>query len=285
MDLNLLQWKNNSCYMDTILTCLFLSDKNKIFLNEFFNKDFDKDTRQNIGCKDFKKSIIIRKLIQIEAYKIYSSFNKIDTNIINNVSDFRKSFKHCEYYENYSDHGMHDSAEFLSYIIELFGIFSHKSHKVYGIDNTNKKLTLLDKNINMYSTPIIPHFLKGTIKLSSLLKTVEQNDVEIVRDNITYSGIITELTLIDSNYLIFNIQRSINQGTLNITPIILEKTIPFNNKEFHLVAVILFKNNHYTSYFRNNDIWYFYDDTLPSLIQKFDINEISKRGVLYIYFY
>ena len=179
---------------------------------------------------------------------------------------------------------MHDAAEFLSYLIELFGLNASKNHKVYGIDISNKTAKLLDKNLNHHSTPIIPHFIKSPIKLSSLLTTIEKNDVEITRDNIKYSGIITELSLVKSKYLIFHIQRAISQNTINISPVILENNIFINNQIFKLVGVVTFKNNHYTSYILIKNSWYFYDDTQPKLLEKFDIENISKMGILFFYF-
>jgi len=204
-----------------------------------------------------------------------------------------------------------EAGEFLNYILKIFDTnLAIKKYTTYGsfsmvddITSSEFESSKTSEYID-YSASII-HF----VPVNNLLKNSKNNYYELrsfleLTDD---SGILEEgnefgdakyirkigkTTLIDTPYLIFNLNRLFG-GTFYRTKIIPNEIITLDNlKSFILSSIVVYKDSHYTCYFRCGEKFYYYDDMSSKILKVggYDklLNHISNpnvmtNGVLYFY--
>ena len=296
-----LSWVGNSCYIDSVLFAL-LSVQNS-FVDEYI-LDYDLSIKSE-GLNNLNNRVRIQN-------KIISIVNKIRNTKRSSCSSLRTSLKKFETAKLFCNKEQAEAAEFLNFILSIFDTdLAVKSYKTYG--TFSKDDTPLTSDIFLTSETIdnkssIVHF----VPTFNIQKTVENQYYELrsflkLRDD---SGILTNgnefgvkkftrkistVEMIDTPYLIFQINR-LFADVFYRTKIIPNENITLKNlKSFILSSVVVYDNFHYTCYFRCGDIYYYYNDLLKSkskITEIGDYNHLLKyisepnvitNGVLYFY--
>jgi len=285
-----LQHQNNSCYIDSVLMAFFITPTTfttnllSMDLGRKGNRLSDPDPRcGNSWDKDLEN----RKAVQGELRSIVLSLRGKGPHV-KTCEKLRDALRNCPHPENFWDDKMKSASEFLLYLLSLFPVdkVACEMQMVYGTNN------LLTKSI-----PIVePREIEsGIVRNISFRDLIEQKETTTTKDYISIYS-ITDMTVMDppwnqgynykidynvlksSPYIIFVIERlyaerGVNGGLENqkfidvpVTPsknIILE-----NDKKFHLTALVLYQNMHYTCVFVCDGQWYYYDDMRPDNITK-----------------
>lgn len=296
-----LSWSGNSCYMDSILQCIFGSGINNTLAEEILYTNLNLDTREE-SCP-----IENRNLIQKELRNISNTIQNISNKDVNNVSEFRKILKNCPgKFENFFDNQMRDSGEFLSYILKFFPI-SEKANTItttYATNSFSSNPDLIESSkiidnkasIIVAITPFDLLAIKDSSKLSSFLNIIDDSGKldepirpdEGIGKGKSFSRRISIKEMIDSPVIIFSVNRKNPiDNTYISTKLVPNKYIELKSKrKLELSAITIFQNYHYTCYFKCNNNWYYYDDTFPNRItsSKLNLDLITKQGTQYFYF-
>lgn len=278
-----LKYCNNSCYIDSVLVCLFAPDNNGDVLKYLLLSNIQQDNRHNVCCDNPDISKKIRTLIQKELSNIYLTLNNSKNYNVTNVNKLRHLFKYCSHSENYGNTEMKDPAEFISYIFDLFNISCVKTQNVYGVSKFNK-LKLLDKSTDTDASLVITHILNSEISLGKLITQNEHNSINFNRDNNNFTGTFTIIEVIKSPFIIFHIQRTTLSNHFNTNKVKTPDHFYLNKVKYTLSAVIVFNSNHYTAFIKKGNEWYYYDDTSEMLVKQYDNFQIETKGVLYFYY-
>ena len=271
-----LQYKNNSCYIDSSLVSLFLIPNDIIDNGILLKPVMD---REDCPVKEVQKALLdITLSIRGERDVDY-------------CTDLRKVFKKCPSQTFYTTE-MGDVAEFVSYIFTLFNFdimtireqnfYSRRSDKelkkgVKTVDRTFKTIPIL--KIDAYFEESKKIDLEDFIfhKTDTILES------GYVYNGKKYRRQVSIKTVVDSPYLIFHVNRVFLDKVIE-KPVIYEEYI--NN--LRLSSVIVHRSQHYTCFFRHGDNWYYYNDMsgVKYVGSYEDINDntfIMKRGVLFFY--
>ena len=288
-----LNWTGNSCYLDSVLMCLF-AVPNKDIIDNILLKDLDKireEKNLEIKCSDdIDTDIQYKKNIQKALTDIAISMRGIDdSKLVKTCSNLRQMMSKCPSAEQFHKKDTKDAGEFLQYIFGIFNVSTTSSRITYGsndVENWDKQ----DKIIDNKASPIV------TIE-ALVLK--EKKDNKIIYD-ITESintTIVTELDdenlfknykykkeensfILESPFIIFYLNRTIgdyvykNGKFIGTKQTIVYSTIKApeyfenNNSVFELFGIVIHNKNHYTCTFKEDNNWYYYDDIQSSSVKK-----------------
>jgi len=312
-----LEWTGNSCYLDSVLICIFAIQND--FIDEYIlNSKLKKRYGTLLDCfetkklDDDKKSKIDlenRKNIQNELKIIYKN---IKNGKKQDCSELRKELKKCKSAQLFSGSRMAESGEFLTYIFSIFDMnVATKKTVTYGTNNIkdinpdNKNLIKTSEIMDTKASVI--HFIPSDIirllddkyyEIRSFL-TIKDDSGELDIDNQykddndnKYKRRISYNNLVDTPYLVFRIDRLWNRKFLK-TKIIPSQIITLQNlKQFALSSVIVFNCLHYTCYFRCGNKWYYYNDidndivligNYVSLLKTKSYPNVITNGTVYFY--
>ena len=297
-----------SCYLDSVLFCLFAIPNDFINDNILFC-DINKCTHTDINfLKQVQKLLLeITKSIRItKNIKFCTKFSKL-----------LKKFQ-IKGMPNFGDFGQQEAGEFLIYLLSIFNInckakkknenYATNIIKKYRKKDLIKTSTTFDKegSILMFidsfellqrnqKSNLLYHFTKSIKDTGEL---THENRLCIKKQGLEqyYNRQITYSSLIDTSYLIFWLQRAnpINNDIIMTEIIPTQKITLESRRILYLNAIILhigtIKIGHYISYFRFNDKWYVYDDIGANIsiignyfkmLQK--TPSVKTNGVLYFY--
>lgn len=267
-----LKYCNNSCYIDSVLLSLFAIP------NFFINQQILNKHIHDKNLKIFQKELI-KISYHMRNSQIYSSKN------LRKISKF--------FSNNFNNYEMQDASEFLLFILNLFDINSIKKEIFLFISRSQNKNPILSRHYIEKNSPfvLIPfNKIYDNIDISSFILNID--DVKL------YDPFIRKIEfseIIDSSFLIFNVQRTLlsedRHEKRTFKKIIPNKKIMINKKILELYSIIIHNNYHYTSYIKcNGNDWFYYDDLSikPIFIgnyhnlfsQKLDP---SRFGTLYFY--
>lgn len=305
--LNLRGLKNikESCYMDSVIFSLFAIQNNFID-DKILNYRF-LDNTQNCDVKNKKR---IQKELNNIAIGIRKGDNKQYCNKL------RKIFSSCPHsIEAFHIGGERDAIEFLIYLLSFFNLdIANKKVVTYGTNDTTNNIvkefhtsTIIDTKssiiqyiINYYLLNLYnennnkEHDIRDFLTIVEDSGELSQNNLFISK-NKSFRRRISFTTLVNSPYIIFAFDRLIinNKGKNRYLPI---KIVPSqtltlqSGSRFQLIAIVIYKLNHYTAYFKCNLLWFYYNDLLdaPISIGSFDNLLNSKpnpitNGTIYFY--
>jgi hypothetical protein len=316
-----LRWVGNSCYLDSVLTCLF-AVPNKDIIDNILLKDLDtlKDEKfLDIKCSDdIDIDIKYKKDIQTSLNDIVISMRGFK--YVKNCSQLRKMLSKCPVSQKFHRTGTQDAGEFLQYIFGLFNVnIANSITKTYGSNNKidwtqTSELEYITRPI-ISITPLLLKEMKDNNSIYNIthsIKTIEITEFDNDNlfkpkiDGITYEYtfkkqeifmekespfIIFYLNRLYSG-LIFNKNKNKRLKTLENTSQIINVKIeaPEKFENFELFGIVIHKNNHYTCTFKCKKDWFYYDDTSLPIQQigsykkmlKIKPNPL-KRGTLYFY--
>jgi len=276
-----LNFTGNSCYLDSTLVSLFAVPT--AFANNLINMDLSTAGVSLSHCGETKADDIKnRQIIQAQLKLIMESIRGSGF-FVKNCINLRKTLKACPDSEDYFDENIKDAGEFLGYILRMFPVnIAQKRVVTYGTKNmdlVNPPMTdLVLTSVKIDSNASVVQFVNeftlasmgsGNHNISSFLSSVEDSyPYELSQKNLfkangkSFERRIATETLEYTPYLIFNLKR-ISQGGFIKTKIIPEKKITLSNgrQQFDLSAVVVFANLHYTSFFRCDEGWFYFDDS------------------------
>lgn len=296
----------SSCYLDSVLLALFVTP-NDFISNVILNSELQPISKiicrnKNIVDNTPEIDLLNRQKIQKQLRLIADSIQNKNKKTVKYCTNLRKVFKDCPNPENYHLGGEKDAGEFLTYILSIFDINSAKKEIItYGTNDlqTNSNLTLVSKIIDDRSSII--NFI-DSFKLEENKKNI--NYINDFLSQINHSGVLENYlfkrtiqitTLISTPYLIFNFQR-INHITNKFmkTKIIPTQTLTIQDgSRFQLSAIVVWLQNHYTTFFKCNENWYYHNDLFNSIKNIGNFQKLLEQknpspitnGILYFYTY
>lgn len=288
----------NSCYMDSVLVSLFASP-NKIMEDKIIQKNFKLSNSSWITCSE-KNS---RQKIQIQLIRIINSFRGYE--FVRDCTRLRESLQLCNGSQEFHSGQMQDAGEFLLYLFNIFEVEVVTKHRATYVTNSlanpPKDYVRTFKEIQ-HCTPLIniPSLrLQKGLDITTFLN--ETDDAIFSKEDfyrheetgIRYRRRIENIKVIEGHYIVFNVERVLYQTDkfidtkINVPDHIITGR---DRKVLYLNAVVVYLNRHYTCYFKNNDIWYYYDDLDNSTIEIGDYYEllqarpsIQRNGTLLFY--
>lgn len=278
----------NSCYMDSVIIALF-TVKNKIIDKYILYKDLNSISKKWISCNS-------RDDIRAELLRITDSLRGGPENI-KDVRTLRTYLQNCKGSQDFHKGGMQDPGEFLLYLFNIFEVSTmtrrRKTYITNSTTNPPKDYIKISEDFE-YCTPVvnIPHHkIKRGLDISSFLN--ETDDAIFSKENfythkqtgITYKRRIENNIVLSSSYIVFNIERvTISEEFIN-TQIDVPTVLTLrDNSTLELHAAVTYENRHYTSYFKNNEKWYYYDDLDPKAVHVQNyLSSIEKNGTLLFY--
>ena len=258
-----LNWIGNSCYLDSVIMCLFLIP-NKYINNEIlFKKDLENRKCTQNDIKNIQKSLK-DIVLSIRGTNVYIEY----------CTDLRKQIKNCisAYDENYHLDGTNDSGEFLYYLFDLFNVNTCEQNIITYIYD-NKSNLISTNSINNKIFPIIK-IDSSYLKYSSFYNIIEFINTESTDDIIVNNGDETNIkakkvevtTYNNYPFIVFNVHRKgTNRGQQKFfaNKLIVPKEFKnFNDETFELYGIVLHDERaHYVAMLKlNDDNWVFYND-------------------------
>ena len=233
---------NNSCYMDSVLQCLFATE-NKI-ISKYILKRNEKE-----------KDILVKELNEINI-----SINGLGH--IRNCNNLRLILSEFKGPQEFHSNRMQDAGEFLMYLLSIFDLNTTiKEKETFVKDNS-----YISVSHNKYKSGPIVNVTNppDNYNIESSLDFLEYTELDSKNlykfKNRLYSNIIHKYKVTSASYIIFNINRLTSSSERNYSSVIFPPTIEINNRVLSLHAIILHKSSHYTCIFKNRGKWYFYDD-------------------------
>jgi uncharacterized UBP type Zn finger protein len=285
----------NSCYIDSVLMCLF-AIPNSFITKSILKRDLCQlvlSNKKDISCDnnlllDYNKRVVVQnELIRITLYM------RGKEEMRNNVcSNLRKLISLCNPPEDFGGRNTQDAGEFLGFLFSVFNVSGTKRQIDTYISRDQNIKPKLSSTLNISSSPI------QIISSQKILENKSEN-ISMFIDNIEDSivsdrGYLRKVeisSLLEASFLVFYAQRTyltkngIEKRTYN--RIIPEQKI----QNLILYAVVVHKDNHYTAFIKcDGDKWYYYDDLQNEIeyVGKYeDIFQTnvdpSKYGTLYFY--
>lgn len=311
-----LSWKDNSCYIDSILQSIFGPGVNNTLAREilYTNLNFDKRTTNLCDVKH-------REKIQRKLRRISDTIQNISKKDIEDVTEFKEALKNCPYSgagrtEQFYGTAMRDAGEFLNYILNFFPVSDkavREETKYVTNEGESLKFQRLSKDYN--SSIIIKVFWEKLIepKQQLSLENFLRDEIESTFDEPftveevqgqQFTRRFTVREIIDSPAVIFSVDRVTfyknifpstddyggydpNARTYYIdTNISVPNRITLSSgKSLKLSAIVIYRSHHYTCYFKCKNEWYYYDDKASPKIIKQDLDKklIEKQGTQYFY--
>ena len=289
-----LKWYGNSCYLDSSLIALFAQPT--IFTNNILNLKLEDypESKTFICGNTYQENIKNRKKVQEQLRIVVNSIRGVENNI-EYCFNLRETFKLCPDIENYHDTEMKDAGEFIGYLLSLFpvntAITKTVTYATNSLETPPKQNDLVQTSVIydnkasvMFTIDPFQLYANNEMKISKYLENKE--DSILSKSDMFYpygknnKGYIRRLytrTLEKSPYIILNFKRmNPIDNSLILSKVIPEEYIKLpNGQKFTLSSIILFENYHYTSVFKVNKMWYYYND----MGGKDTVYQIKKIGV------
>jgi len=293
-----------SCFMDSILVPIFL-EKDGYFTLNILEKELSLQDASVCDLFDNEKeAFAYLKNLQLELFKL-SKLIKSDEESELTCKPILQQLRKCNNTSLELMSGrQQDDSEFLLALMDIFNLKSSTiMEKTVFYNNNNNdnnryvseittKIPLLEIVLNneLTSINLLDYFQKKSIEdYINLPKGVS----DFKHNGLTFRYKESTNTIIDSNALLFHVNR--NSLTVKLkTPVIIQeyiKQIP--NKIFQLKIITIhhgsIRGGHYTAYFKHGANWYYYDDMNSSqniTLVHFDTvkEDSSINGSMYMYF-
>lgn len=276
----------NSCYIDSVLVSLFAS-QNKIMDDNIIFKKF----RDNVPDKSSWITCNSRKKIQIELIRIINSFRGYEN--VRDCTSLREAMSGCPGSQEFHRGGMQDAGEFLLYLFNIFEVNVAKKHRATYV--TNSIANPPKDYIKTFSevqdcTPLLN--IPSLRVEKGLDPTKFLNDTEDAifskedfyrheETGIRYRRRIETTKLLESSYIVFNVERilyrtdSFINTKISVPP---QVVVNKNNPVLNLNAVVVYVSGHYTCYFKNGEVWYYYDDLDNSTTEIGDYTDLIQSS-------
>lgn len=314
-----------SCYLDSVLFALFaipneFVDSNILYSDLKVNKNkFYMCTKSfEISSKQGEIDMNNRKKVQNSLREIAESIR--GSKKVEYCTDLRLVLKRCPSVDNFYETGMKDPAEFLIYLLRMFDVdkvvkeeivyYTNYKGNIYNldIDETNPELKVMKRSIKKDESIIqyidktyLNNLNKNEVYYISKFLTTIDAEIEnlIYTKKIYYSPYIVfyceriSFDILEYNRMILSGDVDLEKLSikLNKIKIIPSKTITIESGDrFQLSSIVVWKDYHYTCYFKCGHTWYYYNDlnnnikTIGTYQQMLRSNASPvSNGILYYY--
>ena len=275
-----LNWIDNSCYLDSILFCLFASPKT--FIDDMLNKNLDNisqeikdDSTTNFCGKDSDADIDNRKQVQKQLKNIYNSITR-KGKPVEDCSEFRRSIVNCRGLgdeDPYHTAEQGDAGDFLVYLFKILPVKKAiKKIIEYGTDdlspspsNPTEISTVYDKSSVVYvvDNNILLDLPETGSYISDLIKEINDSGEQYYDK--TYKRLIQIRTIVSAPIIVVSVKRLIEEKPkkkICYTSIYPDETISIEDgTKFSLYAVVMHTGGcHYVCVAKYDEIWYYFDD-------------------------
>jgi len=291
-DIKGLNYCDNSCYIDTILQCIFAPENDEIS-KHILKRDIN-TIKDLICCKRN-----IRQEIQKELNEIKISISGLKQ--VENCLKLKKLLYHCKGSEKFHTFNTQDASEFLLFLFNIFDVnTTNRLRKTYvSNDITDNKNTLLVSKVKYTHGPIvnIPVTVLNNSKEYKLIDSLNLTE-DTVFDKYNMYKYNDELfcrrielnKVIHATFIVFNINRLDINGKKNHTKIIFPRSFIISENELFLNAICIHNRNHYTCYYKVETLWYYYNDIndekdvcIGTYEELLEIQDIQKNSTLFFY--
>lgn len=287
-----LDWRRNSCYMDTSLHCMLAVPS--ILSHFILNINLGYQKIPTCGVTPHL-DLINRRRLQEELRYIVATIrgNSKPENVTKTADKLRLIFRTCDLgvHQQWWSAATQEAGELITWILSLFpvdfGIAIRKSFATNDLkEDSVDNMTLTSTNLNTRESPVVSiyqHDLgKGLAPISTFLTNIEDSgdlgDSNLLRATIqgkeqVFRRSVRIKELIKApGAIIFNVHRGIGgerperlvggaAERWTKTPIDPDKYIELQYGQlFEFSGVILYTGTHYTCCYKCKDIWYHYDD-------------------------
>ncbi len=323
-----LDYTGNSCYLDAVFVALF-GAKSQFIDFQILRKDIGRikeKERLEFRCSDNREADInLKKQLQNTIINIVS--NMRNPQVAATCSNIRDVMKHCGFFPRGGVSGTQEASEFIMFLFKIFNIrdtirisISKRNRLEIGIEEGGEVTPLpnrfdwifVDRNENTEGTPIV-HI--DTKNLKNRLHTIDEfinqtYQTELDENNMwrvpgkisgkirLYRQKLTEYSLIASHIIIFSANRLYRTSRgktvfYNIEIIPLEY-LQIGDKMLMLTAIVIYQGVHYTTVFKCDGLWFYYDDNPGSKHHRIDMigsfekmlkykPSPTRQGTLYFY--
>lgn len=306
-----MSYNNNSCYQDSVLFAL-LAIPNQYIDNSILSsnvKDIVDNRKYLICSKDVNEDIQIRETIQQELINIalYMRQNRdvVKEQQRKDCTNLRKLFSKCKTTQPFHGTGTQDAGEFLMYIFNLFeaNMITTIEH-VYMTNDMDSVEPVEWVNTSVKedkSPPIL------TVESQLILNNnnqpintflVQSEDTKLdggykYKDTVFYRRKYVKEIKQPYNYLVIYLLRQyidLETGQQKKTRNVITPVLRINN--LRLNAIVVHTNNHYTCYICYENVWYYYNDLVESIVLVGNFDDMLKvktspsvltDGVLFFY--
>ena len=285
---------DSSCYLDSVLVCLF-AVPNKFIDKYILKAKLEKTQSENqrtskcsIKYENDERDLINKKNIQTQLRLISNSIQGGEH--VQYCTRFREALSKYPHSEQYHIGGEKDAGEFLTYLLDIFNVYpAIKRTTTYGTNDTVTpwyKLTpdklIKTSQVDDKSSSVIQfvdafflskfnklsEYQEYNIPISSFISLYDDSG-KLTGENIfvsqtrgTFPRRISVTSVVSTPYLVFSFQR-IYPGSdfidIGIDPE--EIVYPKDDSVLKLSSIVVYRPpGHYVAYFQCRGAWYFYDD-------------------------
>jgi ubiquitin C-terminal hydrolase len=250
-NVNGLTWERNSCYIDSVLVCLFVNDI------PFINDSILNST---------KIEKIDNNSIRSELNNIASFIRGGDTDYTLTCEELRKRISVTLQSDVYDTDETGDPSEFLFDLFTLFPLtnaalvkrisyYKNDDERVWKKSSEHEQKESVVREI----TTINKKFLRDYLDYK-LINTFDDENAFTVRPGLKANNSLQRVIIYDTPFLIFYVTRRRPEG-LDDSVLIPNQTITLmNGKMLVLYSCVVYTGGHYVSYYKHKDDWYVYND-------------------------
>ena len=261
-----LKWIDDSCYVDSVLMCLFAVP----------NTLFDKLLSSYVGLRRDKVCSVSDQENTIVTNRLIDELKKVQIFIreghgSDNCTNLRKIFSKCDTLKRFVK-TYNDAGEFLTALFSTFSDLNVCLKKLERIRTTNL-VTPAEKfytddipNIETSPNQYIENYYLGFVdkhffEISEFFEKISQ-EIVVDKERNRTERIITSERIISTPYVVFNIQR-LGRGEEFNTKIIIPSEVICapDDSMLEFTGVVVYRPSHYVCFFSCRKIWYYYDDT------------------------
>ena len=278
-----LDYTGNSCYMDSVLLCLF-AIPNKTITDNILNKNLDKlkDIKKlDVHCdsKNIENDIKRRKAVQTALNSITNSMRKLD-NKVKTCSNLRGLLGKCVLPQEFNKTVPQDAGEFLTYLFNMFQVqIMTERKKFYGRNDkgqniewvyvrkqksTHYPIILIESSSIAENPP--GYDISQFVEKHEEISYFDENNFWRAAPGINFK-VKKEVKTNESPLIILRLQRQDRRKIIK-NKVYIPETIQPGKKTLHLYAMVVHNGSgHYTANFKCKGNWFFYDDVKKDKIQ------------------
>jgi ubiquitin C-terminal hydrolase len=296
----------NSCYMDSVLFCLFATP------NKFVEKHILQSRKCFIECNEDNIIKDLQKIFKqiVNSFRFHSNGIESCQSLKQLIQKYRKVCPILNIYPNFGNSLQHEALEFLQFLLTPFGLNGIKnvgSHlefeKRYGIASSKKNVQWLEwfKHVDKKSSIIyfVDHdnFKKPN---KSIKRFLSKKDTVFDLEGAKYKKCIVNCSQERQHFVKYPDLLIVAVDRINpFTGHIVHSNIKVDNyitPDLRLDAVIIHigeskSSGHYVCFKKSKDGWLFYDDLASTIkifkswtdVKRFRKNFVEKQGVLFFY--
>lgn len=281
--INGLKWKDNSCYVDSVLIALFAQPSK--WADSLLDIDLARNPLPKLAggiyhCgSSSENDILNRQSVQRVLREVVQSIRG-EKPALDYCTDLRQSFRNCPDPENYHDFSMKDAGEFLGYLISLFPVnTSHRRKITYATNDMSAKpdqknlvqtSTTVDKHASViqFVDPFLlleqePDMMLSTYLVQTFDSYPDPLDPPFQPDNMNGSYVrrITVDSLERGDCVIFSLKRTVGDDQFVDKSVIPDESITLpSGQRYNLTSIVIYSDKHFICTFRCDKNWYLYDD-------------------------